>query len=94
MAVIGDLFGLSDPQPWAVQALCAQIGDDSLWFPNVGNKAHAAVKVCESCPVMVECREYAIESPVVLHGIWEALGLEPVRLCALSVDETQHEPRL
>jgi WhiB family redox-sensing transcriptional regulator len=74
VSVIGDLFGISRPEKWMEESLCSQIGDDTLWFPDVGNTANTAVKVCESCPVMDLCREYAINSPTPLAGIWGGLG--------------------
>jgi WhiB family redox-sensing transcriptional regulator len=55
-------FSLSDPQPWAGSALCAQIGDDSLWFPDTGGDVTAAKLVCASCEVQAKCLAWALET--------------------------------
>jgi WhiB family redox-sensing transcriptional regulator len=74
MSIIGELFGISRPEKWMEESLCSQIGDDTLWFPAPGFGAGTARKVCEACPVLETCREYAITSPEPLHGIWGGLG--------------------
>lgn len=52
---------MCDPQPWAVDALCAQIGGD-IWHPEVGNSAAEAKRVCQSCPVQGACLQWAIDT--------------------------------
>jgi WhiB family redox-sensing transcriptional regulator len=48
-----------DVQSWRDEAVCAQIGSD-LWFPEKGGSARRAKEICETCPVRVECLEYAL----------------------------------
>lgn len=65
--------------PWADEALCAQV-DPELFFsqassryestPN-GDREAAAKAICRRCPVMRQCRAYAMEHPE-LEGIWGA----------------------
>lgn len=65
---------------WADAALCAQ-ADPDLWFELSGvrfeQKANgereaAAKSICRRCPVLAECRDYAMSDPS-LHGIWGGL---------------------
>lgn len=58
-----------DIPEWTQRALCAQI-DPELWFPEgKGQSPKSAREFCRSCPVLEECREYAIERNIK-HGIW------------------------
>lgn len=56
-------------------AVCAQI-DPDLWFAEEGNYAASieAKKVCQTCPVVQQCLEYAIDNNI-LYGIWGASTL-------------------
>lgn len=67
-------LSMPNPQPWAADALCAQIGDDQIWFPSIGNTSSTAIKICHSCPVIEQCRDYALNNPTPLYGIWGGLG--------------------
>ena len=57
------------PGEWAAQALCAQT-DPEIFFPEQGQSANAAIAICDDCPVQVQCLNYALASPVPLHGVW------------------------
>jgi WhiB family transcriptional regulator, redox-sensing transcriptional regulator len=39
---------------WMEQALCAQ-SDPDLWFPEKGGTSAEARRICEGCPVLMEC---------------------------------------
>lgn len=41
----------------------------SLFFPSDGVGVEVARRVCEDCPVRVECLEYALASGID-HGVW------------------------
>lgn len=58
---------LARPEPWMVDALCAQI-DADLWFPEVGGSGAEAKKVCRRCPVREQCLALALESRE--WGVW------------------------
>jgi WhiB family redox-sensing transcriptional regulator len=67
----------ADEQPWAEQALCAQIGGEA-WFPEKGDvddpKTNAfsvstAKKVCARCPVRTPCLDYALRNDE-RFGVW------------------------
>lgn len=49
--------------------------DAELWFIEKevpGNTYKVAVQLCQTCPVMKQCGEYAIEAEE-MHGIWGGL---------------------
>lgn len=51
----------------AGRAVCAET-DPEVFFPKGGLGHLAAIAVCEACPLIVECREYALANDVL--GIW------------------------
>lgn len=54
---------------WMVDGLCRQV-DPDLFFPDSGaNTTRHARRVCEACPVMDECLQYALDHPGIL-GVW------------------------
>lgn len=61
---------LIDVQPlaWQRHAVCASV-DPELWFPENGVSPRA-VRVCQTCPVIAECRAYALNSKEYLFGVW------------------------
>ncbi len=52
---------------WMRAALCAQT-DPELWFPEMGGSSSAAKAVCARCPVLDDCREWALAQED-FHGI-------------------------
>jgi WhiB family redox-sensing transcriptional regulator len=59
-----------DPQPWAVDALCAQIGEsDAIFFPEMGGSTTAAKRICRRCPVAAQCLQYALQHREQF-GVW------------------------
>lgn len=79
-----DLFSLLNPQPWADKALCAEVGGD-LWFPDIGEDGGPAKLICASCPVQVECLQWAVDTSEQ-HGIYG--GLSPRERQRLKRGET------
>ena len=74
--------GLSGPVralPWADRALCAET-DPELFFGDVattyvtidGDRTMTAKAICRRCPVMQECRDYAM-ADWHLSGVWGGL---------------------
>ena len=57
---------------WQERALCAQT-DPEAFFPEKGGSTREAKKVCVSCEVRAECREYALENDE-RFGIWGGLS--------------------
>lgn len=68
-AILAALF--HDAPDWAAKGLCRSLGDDAweLFFPTRGEDISAAKAICADCPVIVECREYALAN-VERHGCW------------------------
>ncbi len=50
------------------RALCAEIGDPDLWFPDKGGSAVAAKRVCVRCEVTDQCLAWALEHREA--GVW------------------------
>lgn len=59
------------PPEWTRDALCIEVGDYDLFFGEKGTNTTAAVRVCRKCPVVDDCRQYAIDHDE-LHGVWGA----------------------
>ena len=59
------------PQPWARDAVCAQV-DGEAFFPAKGKPAREAKQVCQGCSVRAECLEWAIGQGE-RWGIWGGL---------------------
>lgn len=61
-------------QKWRDDALCAS-ADPETFFPT-DRGAHAnpgarrAKAICATCPVITQCLDWALGSPVALAGIW------------------------
>lgn len=55
--------------------------DPKLWFPNKGVHSRLAHEICNSCPVQVDCREYALASGI-RHGIWGGADRRALRRTA------------
>lgn len=64
-------------EEWAFDALCRQ-GDPEMWFPdriNNGHDTETAKRWCRACPVLAQCRAYALreegdEPAETRYGIW------------------------
>lgn len=63
------------PQPpdWMADALCTQLGDPDLFFPDKGGSARSAKDACQTCPVINDCLGYALENDEHF-GIWGGLS--------------------
>lgn len=72
-AIGSSLSGLAPAEPWMVDAACQYV-DPYLWHPSKGDSPSAkqARAICRGCPVVDQCREYAI-SRGEMHGVWGAL---------------------
>lgn len=58
------------PEPWMLDALCAQ-ADPDAWFPERGGSHRYATArtICHECPVLARCLDYAMrmEGGVTAH---------------------------
>lgn len=53
---------------WMATGNCATQAPD-LFFPHDGVGVEKAKKVCEGCPVLDQCLEYALRNRIE-HGVW------------------------
>lgn len=59
-------------EEWQERALCAQT-DPEAFYPEQGQSAGDAKRVCSLCPVRTECLKYAVEHDEG-YGIWGGLS--------------------
>ena len=60
-------FAVPETFDWMRQAVCAS-ADPEEWFPEKGAKSVRAKSICQTCPVIDECLQYALDNR--LDGIW------------------------
>ena len=53
---------------WMVRGNCRSV-DPEVFFPSDGVGVDAARRICQGCPVLTPCLEYAIEHRID-HGVW------------------------
>jgi WhiB family transcriptional regulator, redox-sensing transcriptional regulator len=58
-------------QPWIARAACRGLVD--LFFSRNKRDQQKAYKICDTCPVLEECQEFALTNPGC-HGIWGGLS--------------------
>lgn len=62
---------------WQRSAPCAGT-DPELWFPDSGQPAKHARRICQACPYKAPCQLLALESGA-RHGIYGGLSIEQIR---------------
>ena len=93
-----DLPAPIEPQPWQMDALCAQV-DPELRFPD-GSAPHGsqttqdAIAMCHRCPVQQRCLEYALDAEgsqywKSRYGIYG--GLRPIERYSIYVQSRERE---
>ncbi len=60
-----------DERPWAARGACRQF-DPDLFFPVSDGSADEALRICRACPVLEDCREWALDTRVA-YGVWGGL---------------------
>jgi WhiB family transcriptional regulator, redox-sensing transcriptional regulator len=60
------------PGRWRERGACVVV-PTGVFFPGRGRSVEPAKAVCRACPVMAECREYALGIPD-LKGVWGGLA--------------------
>lgn len=72
-ATLAELLGF-DPPPadWMVDGACREVGGD-VWYPEKGESAVPAKRLCLGCPVRSQCLEYALEHDE-RFGVWGGLS--------------------
>jgi WhiB family redox-sensing transcriptional regulator len=62
---------ISEERPWVVFGACRHVDPDLFFSTDPGETEHA-LSICASCPVRVECLDYALEAGE-RFGIWGGL---------------------
>jgi WhiB family transcriptional regulator, redox-sensing transcriptional regulator len=71
---VGALLDLIANRPsWHAEAACRGASPDVDFFPASSAEAGRAKKVCAGCPVLSECRQWSLEQPSTLEGVWGGL---------------------
>ncbi len=60
-----------EPQDWTADSVCREV-DPDLWFPEQGQNAAWAKRICGSCPVTDQCLEAALARDE-RFGVWGGL---------------------
>ncbi len=71
----GNTMMLEEQWEWRDQAACKG-ADPDVFFPSAGESratVAAARKLCDRCPVQLQCREYVLTTPRREDGIWAGL---------------------
>lgn len=60
-----------DYQAWMDDGLCTQ-GDANLWHGETPEEVFEARRICRSCPVMLECLQFALDREQTggSFGVW------------------------
>jgi WhiB family redox-sensing transcriptional regulator len=67
------VYELLNPPDWHQRAACKTAPAEITWFPGRGEDVRPALEVCYWCPVKYECRQWALDQPSTLEGIWGGL---------------------
>ncbi len=59
---------IGDDKDWTQRANCSPLNAE-LFFPQKGGSAKEAKRICDECPVKLECLEDALEDEEK-HGVW------------------------
>ena len=72
LADFADLLADDDELQWQDQAACLGM-DPDLFFPERGASTREAKSICNSCPVKVDCLEFALRNGEKF-GIWGGMS--------------------
>lgn len=74
-------------QEWSEEAACKGTQADEKWFSKSPDIALLLrVKYCNRCPVLDECREYALENRPE-YGVWA--GMMPSSIRSMSKQQKE-----
>lgn len=59
---------ITEERPWAAFAVCRDRDPDSF-FPATAQGERDAMRVCNGCPVQIDCLEFAMEARI-RFGVW------------------------
>ncbi len=81
----GLALGTQD-ETWQDDAICSQT-DPEAFFPEKGGSTKEAKKICQGCPVRLECLQFALDHDE-RFGIWGGLSERERRKLKRGVDVT------
>lgn len=67
-----DKAPITEELDWQMRARC-RAGDPNIWFSKTDAGVRAAKKQCAGCPVLVECRMWALRKHEDF-GVWGGLS--------------------
>jgi len=68
------LADVSPPGEWVSDGACRSVlNATAIFFPTRGQSQDIARAICDTCPVLGQCRAYALAHPEVL-GVWGGLS--------------------
>lgn len=62
---------ITEERPWVVFSACRD-KEPGIFFPEDRKAADEALAICATCPVRVDCLEYAVEADI-RYGVWGGL---------------------
>lgn len=71
MLFVGLMGAIANNAPWVTDAACTT-ADPETWFPDRGGSPHAAKRICNSCPVRMDCLRHALKYGEKF-GVWGGL---------------------
>lgn len=73
MSIIGAIEAIINNQPWVDGALCTQVDEGDMFFPEKGEQSSTAKRICMRCDVREECLKYAMANDE-RFGVWGGLS--------------------
>lgn len=67
------LESLPPPGDWIRNARC-KTAPVNVFFPERGDDVRPAKAICARCPVLDDCRTYALDAPQQLQGVWGGMS--------------------
>ena len=65
---------MTEDVEWQLKGRCSEPGmDREMWFPAKDRHAKDAILICRTCPVVIQCREWALTHREQA-GVWGALS--------------------
>ncbi len=63
---------ITEELDWQIDGLCRE-ADPVLWYPDHEVDAGPAVQICQDCPVLTQCRDWAMKRHEV-YGVWGGMS--------------------
>ena len=78
--LMDDAFELDELPAWMPRGACVGAANPDLWYPERGQSANPAKRICARCPVREECLEWALKNED--YGVWGGLSARERKLLA------------